>query len=216
MLVDSYEDATKFGRIETDRAHVEAEKSRAAAELIKKLEQDLMMAQQSHDQVASSLRSALEAAEQGLHSAQLDRARSEADLGQARDALATTTDELRAAENRAAEAQAEAASARDKAEKAVSALKTRLKSEEELKENFLSSAEFQEAVVDRSYTFFQVGFYKCRDQFEEAGLWSSDKRDFPDLDKAIDSLPATQGAENAKAAPSQTTADAGPSNNPAL
>lgn len=41
---------------------------------------------------------------------------------------------------------------------------------------------------DRSFSFFQTGFEKCKEQFEKAGLLPVGREEFPDLDKAISSL----------------------------
>lgn len=44
-------------------------------------------------------------------------------------------------------------------------------------------------MYDNSYSYFQSGFKKCKEKFEESSLLSADRENFPDLNKAIDSLP---------------------------
>lgn len=55
------------------------------------------------------------------------------------------------------------------------------KSEEEWRTGFLASAEFKEAVIKKVFSYFETGFQKCHEQYEEAGLSSVDKENFPDF-----------------------------------
>lgn len=62
------------------------------------------------------------------------------------------------------------------------------RSEEEWRAGFLTSVEFKEVVTTKAFSYFETGFQKCQEQYEEAGLFSIDKENFPDLDRAIASL----------------------------
>lgn len=48
---------------------------------------------------------------------------------------------------------------------------------------FLNSKEFQQAVEEWAYFFFENEFLKCTEKFEETDLLSVDKTDFLDFDK---------------------------------
>lgn len=41
---------------------------------------------------------------------------------------------------------------------------------------------------DKAYSYFQSGFQKCKEKFDEISLLLADIENFPNLDKSIDSL----------------------------
>lgn len=69
------------------------------------------------------------------------------------------------------------------------ALEARAQSEKEVRSFFLLSPEFKWVVSNKAYIYFETDFYRCRDQFEEAGLIPTDREDFPSFGRAIVTLP---------------------------
>lgn len=70
----------------------------------------------------------------------------------------------------------------------------------------MTSQKFKQDLNDMAYTYFQTGFEKCQEQFEEAFILPADKENFPNLYMVIVFFPdeAAEGLEK------ETTKKAGP------
>ncbi|XP_075522316.1 uncharacterized protein LOC142555367 isoform X1 [Primulina tabacum] len=182
MLISAYEQVADAAK----RANTQATTAR---ETHNKLQEELGRMKELHEHVLARER-AVWKQQVDLIQAELAEVRSELESSRKKfdDSSETAKLELQAAKE-------EAASSRARAEETTAALELLKSSHEKKMAQFLRSWEFKKMVADKAFVYFDLGFNKCLEQFQEAGLVPPDQEEFPDLLKAAASLPEDEEEE---------------------